>query len=60
MGNHHLHRLKLLILWRDGAHLVGDLVACHRNVLAFDTGERKIQLIIDHKTLFCGLFKFLS
>lgn len=52
VGDHHLHRLQLLVLRRDGAHLVGDLVACHRNVLAFDTAEGKLQLIInDIKTL---------
>lgn len=39
MGNHHLHRLKLLVLRRDGAHLVSDLVACHGNILAFDIGD---------------------
>lgn len=49
MGDHHLHRLKLLVLRRDGAHLVGDLIACHRNVLSFDAVERKLQLIINDK-----------
>lgn len=48
MGNHHLHRLKLLVLRRDGAHLVSDLVACHGNILAFDTVERTLRLIINH------------
>lgn len=48
MGNHHLHRLKLLVLRGDGAHLVGDLVACHGNILAFNTVEGKLQLIINH------------
>lgn len=36
VSDHHLHCLQLLVLGRDGAHLVGDLVACHGNVLAFN------------------------
>lgn len=36
VGNHDLHGLKLLVFRRNGAHLVGDLIACHGNILAFD------------------------
>lgn len=39
VSDHHLHCLQLLVLGRDGAHLVGDLVACHGNVLAFNAVE---------------------
>lgn len=35
----HLHGLQLLVLGRDGAHLVGDLVAFHRHVLPFHAAE---------------------
>lgn len=31
----HLHGLQLLVLGRDGAHLIGDLVAFHGDVLPF-------------------------
>lgn len=48
VGNHDLHGLKLLVLRRNGAHLVGDLVACHGNILAFNAVGRKLQLIITH------------
>lgn len=33
--NHHLHGLGLLVLGRDGTHLVGDLIAFHRDILPF-------------------------
>lgn len=33
----HLHGLQLLVLGRDGAHLIGDLVAFHGDVLPFHT-----------------------
>ena len=33
VGDDHLHGLQLLVLGRDGAHLVGDLVAFHGDVL---------------------------
>lgn len=39
VSDHHLHCLQLLVLGRDGAHLVGDLVACHGNVLAFNVRD---------------------
>ena len=48
MGDHHLHRLQLLILWRDGAHLVGHLIAGHWHILAFNTAEGKLQLRVNH------------
>lgn len=35
VGDDHLHGLQLLVLGRDGTHLVGDLVAFHRHVLPF-------------------------
>lgn len=35
VGDDHLHSLQLLILGRDRAHLIGDLVAFHRNILPF-------------------------
>lgn len=38
LGEHHLHGLELLVLGRDGAHLVGHLVAFHRHVLPLDAG----------------------
>lgn len=37
VGDDHLHGLQLLVLGRDGTHLVGDLVAFHRHVLPFHT-----------------------
>lgn len=36
LGEHHLHGLELLVLGRNGAHLVGHLVTLHWNVLPFD------------------------
>ena len=33
VGDDHLHGLQLLVLGRDGAHLIGDLVAFHGDVL---------------------------
>lgn len=38
LGEHHLDGLELLVLGWDGAHLVGDLIALHRHVLALDAG----------------------
>lgn len=38
----HLHRLHLQVLGRDSAHLVGDLVAFHWDVLALDAVNRYI------------------
>lgn len=35
VGDDHLHGLQLLVLGRDGAHLIGDLVAFHGDVLPF-------------------------
>lgn len=35
VGDDHLHSLQFLILGRDRAHLIGDLVAFHRNILPF-------------------------
>lgn len=35
----HLHGLQLLVLGRDGAHLIGDLVAFHGDVLPFHIGD---------------------
>lgn len=32
----HLHCLDLLVLRRDGTHLVGDLVPFHRHILALN------------------------
>lgn len=39
VGDHHLHRLDLLVLGRDGTHLVCDLVSFHRHILAVDTAR---------------------
>lgn len=39
VGDDHLHGLQLLMLGRDGAHLIGDLVAFHRDVLPFHIGD---------------------
>lgn len=39
MGDDHLHGLQLLVLGGDGAHLVGDLVAFHGDVLPFHVGN---------------------
>lgn len=39
VGNDHLHGLYLLVLGRDGAHLVGDLVAFHWDILPFHVGD---------------------
>lgn len=39
MGDDHLDGLQLLVLGWDGAHLVGDLVAFHRDVLPFHVGD---------------------
>lgn len=36
LGEHHLHSLELLVLGRDGTHLIGHLVALHRHVLPLD------------------------
>ena len=33
VGDDHLHGLQLLVLGRDGAHLIGDLIAFHGDVL---------------------------
>lgn len=41
VGDDHLHSLQLLILGRDRAHLIGDLVAFHRNILPFYTAGEK-------------------
>lgn len=35
MGDDHLHSLQLLVLGGNGAHLIGDLVAFHGDVLPF-------------------------
>lgn len=35
VGDNDLHSLQLLILGRDGAHLIGDLVAFHWDILPF-------------------------
>lgn len=41
MGYGHLHRLDLLVLRRDGAHLVAHFITFHRHVLALDAaGDR--------------------
>lgn len=37
MGDDHLHGLQLLVLGGNGAHLIGDLVAFHGDVLPFHT-----------------------
>lgn len=39
VGDDHFHGLELLVLGRDGAHLVGDLVAFHWDVLPFHIGD---------------------
>lgn len=36
VGDHHLHRLDLLVLRRDGAHLVRDLVPLHGHIFPID------------------------
>lgn len=36
VGDDHLYSLDLLVLGRDGAHLVRDFVSFHRHVLAID------------------------
>lgn len=41
LGKHHLHGLELLVLGRDGAHLVGHLVAFHWHVLPLDAGGQE-------------------
>lgn len=43
MGDHHIDRLDLLVLGRDGAHLVRDLISFHRHVLSLNAIEEKIQ-----------------
>lgn len=35
VGDDHLHSLQFLVLGRDRAHLIGDLVAFHRDILPF-------------------------
>lgn len=35
VGYDHFHSLQLLVLGWDGAHLIGDLVAFHRDILPF-------------------------
>lgn len=35
VGDDHLYSLQFLVLGRDRAHLIGDLVAFHRNILPF-------------------------
>ena len=35
VGDDHLYSLQFLILGRDRAHLIGDLVAFHGNILPF-------------------------
>lgn len=39
VSDDHLHGLQLLVLGRDGAHLIGDLVAFHGDVLPFHVGD---------------------
>lgn len=39
MGDDNLDGLQLLVLGWDGAHLIGDLVAFHRDVLPFHAAE---------------------
>lgn len=39
MGDDHLHSLQLLVLGGDGAHLIGDLIAFHGDVLPFHVGN---------------------
>lgn len=39
VGDDHLHSLQLLVLGWDGAHLIGDLITFHRDVLPFHIGD---------------------
>lgn len=41
VGNDHLYSLQFLILGRDRAHLIGDLVAFHWNIFPFHTAGEK-------------------
>lgn len=41
VGDDHLYSLQLLILGRDRAHLIGDLVAFHWNIFPFHTAGEK-------------------
>lgn len=41
VGDDHLYSLQFLVLGRDRAHLIGDLVAFHRNILPFHTAGEK-------------------
>ena len=40
VGDDHLHGLQLLVLGRDGAHLIGDLVAFHGDILPLHAAGR--------------------
>lgn len=59
VSNDHLYSLQFLILGRDRAHLIGDLVAFHRNILPFHTaGEKRAvvraeEMARDRKYLRC-------
>ena len=52
VGDDHLHGLQLLMLGWDGAHLIGDLITFHRDVLPFHTvggrGEERKALSAQH------------
>lgn len=39
VGDDHLHGLQLLVLGRDGTHLVGNLIAFHGDILPFHIGD---------------------
>lgn len=39
VGDHHIDRLDLLVLGRDGAHLVRDLISFHRHVLSLNVRD---------------------
>lgn len=43
VGDNDFHSLQLLILGRDGAHLIGDLVAFHWDILPFHTTGAQIK-----------------
>ena len=60
VGDDHLHGLQLLMLGWDGAHLIGDLITFHRDVLPFHTvggeggGEKSTQCPALRKALVRG------
>lgn len=41
INNVHVYRLRLLQLWRNGAEMVGHLVAGNGNILAFDAEKKE-------------------